>query len=182
MELVALRIKIGLRPNRNADYPDFNQLPIIKTSGIDWSIWVDTFGLGWCYDKTCGHADSGPDSPRGMQWGCLMVPQEFAEQAQAMFGETCTCIKSDEFEKFYDEKAMAHIDNNIVDVKIVSGLKDTLELMEKSGASTSDIAVMKLKIKNAIDPNSHEPGITKNHHKKWSDRKGLADVEIKDLV
>lgn len=35
MELTAIKVKIGLRANGQADHPDFNSLQAVKDSGMD---------------------------------------------------------------------------------------------------------------------------------------------------
>ena len=182
MELVPIKIKIGLKPNGNAKYPDFNSMPAIKSYGGDWSNYVDEMGLSWHYDKTCGHKEDSLDSPKGQQFGMLVVPEAFALEAIARFSDVCSRLTELECEDFYDNKAHAHEADNIQDDRIITGLKDTLDLMERTGSIQGDVDKMKLKIQKALDPADAEPGIKKNNKKKWSNFKGDVNVTIKNPV
>jgi hypothetical protein len=86
-ELVAIKVRIGLKPNGHAEYPNFNELGSVRKENMDWAIYVDQFGIGWQYDKTSGHKEHSEDSPAGMQWGMLLVPTDFAREAVEMFPE-----------------------------------------------------------------------------------------------
>ncbi len=180
MELTAIKVKIGLKSDGSAKYPDFNTLPVLK--GIDWSMFVDREGLGWHYDKTSGHKEETIDSPRGQQWGVLVVPEQFAIEAVAAFPGECIRLTETELSMFYDNKAHWHEPDEVIDQKIVDGLRDTLGLMEKVGANQTQIDNIKVKIRKAIDPNDPEPGIKKNFRKKWADMKSSANVTIKNPV
>jgi len=107
-ELVPLKVKIGIKENGQAKYPDFNQLQVVKDSGMDWSKYVDIQGLGWHYDKTSGHKEETVDSPFGQQWGVLIVPKVFVTEATTTFPDDCTKLTESELEDFYNNKAHAH--------------------------------------------------------------------------
>ena len=77
MELTPLKVIIKLKSNGSALYPDFNSLPIVRDSGLDWSVYIDNQGSGWLYD-CCGHKESDPDSPVVSQLGMILVPAVFA--------------------------------------------------------------------------------------------------------
>jgi hypothetical protein len=86
MELVPIKIKIGLRANGHADHPLWTLLPMI-TKEEDEKQYMPH---GWMYDKSCGHTESRMDgdawdSSVGMQWGCLLVTKAFAEEAIKTF-------------------------------------------------------------------------------------------------
>lgn len=188
MELTCLKVKIGLRKNGQAAHPFFNQLPIVKASGLDWSFYVDQHGHGWQYDKTSGHKESSTDSPNGMQWGCLAVPEQFAVEAVAFFPNLCTRMNEVDFEAFYNDKAHSHEQETLVDTTIVQGLKDSLDLLERSlsdpptPTEIENIKILKTKIKRAMDPMDSEPGISVNTVKTWSQKKAVTGVTIKNPV
>lgn len=178
MELAAIKVKIGLTPEGSAKYPTFNDMSVLK--GMDWAHYVDRDGLGWQYDKTSGHKEETVDSPRGQQWGVLVVPEAFALEAVAMFPGECTRLTEAELQDFYDNKAHAHEPDNKVDQRIIDDLKNTLDLMERVAAPQEQIATIKAKIRKAIDPMDLEPGIKKNDSKRWADKKKALNVTIKN--
>ncbi len=180
MELTALKIKIELNTDGSAKYPNFNSLAVVSASGIDWSKYIDTQGLGWHYDKTSGHKEDSVDSPLGQQWGVLIVPEAFTLQAIAAFPTICSRLTEAELTTFHDDKAHAHESDNHRNMGLLDGLHKTLSLMESSGSSAGDITTIKAQIKNAVDPTHIEPGVKKNNNKTWVDRKAVVGVTIKD--
>jgi len=182
MELTAIKVKIGLNVNGSAKYPSFNNLPVVKAAGMDWAKYVDTQGLGWHYDKTSGHQDETADSPRGQQYGVLIIPEQFAVEAEAAFPSECTRINEIELQDFYETKAHAHEPDDNIDEQVINSLQATLNLMEKTGAKPAELTAMKAKIKNAMNPNHQEPGIKRNKRKKWVDMKLNTNVTIKNPV
>ena len=170
-ELVPLKVKILLKPNGNALYPDFNKLQIIKDSGMDWSFYIDIYsdGMGWHYDKTSGHLEETSDSPVGQQFGVLLLPDLFVKQAVAMFPNICSEITELECEKFYDEKAHVKDADEIIDNTVLESIK----LKQELGLSLTK------QQRAALDPNNSTPGIIKNKNKKWTDHKTLTNITIK---
>ena len=82
-ELVGIKVKIGqCGVTGCAKYPDFSKLACVQASPLDWSKYVDVHGLGWHYD-CCGHQEDEDGSPAGMQWGMLIIPETFADEAVA---------------------------------------------------------------------------------------------------
>ena len=61
------------------------------------------------YDKVSGHQEETADSPRGQQWGLLLVPDAFAQQAVTRFPAECSILTEAEAEAFYETKAVAHL-------------------------------------------------------------------------
>lgn len=168
--MVPIKIKIGLKANGNAAYPDFNQLQIVKDSGLDWSVYVDVMGLEWHYDRTSGHKDNSVDSPYGQQWGTLIVPEAFADQAIEMFPTLITYLNETELEDFYDNKSHVYEPDQIITKPILDNIKAKQDL--EIDLTQSDL--------NALNPDNPSPGIVKNNNKKWIDFKTLKDVTIKD--
>ena len=174
-ELVALKIKIGLK-KEGAKYPNFNSLRIIEEAGIDWCYYVDRVGPGWMYDKKYGHKEEGVDSPKGMQWGVLLVPDEFAQQAIAAFPDDVSIIDETELESFHDSRVTEHLPDTETDDSILNTLKLELEYNKAADIDTTEI---RNKIAKALDPDDAEPGVTRNKKKKWIDRKTEENIVIK---
>ncbi len=205
MDLVALKVKIGLRPNGHEDHPDFNQIdseietrlneidlippadmtPEIEAErttimgqrirkGMDWSYYIDKHGMGWHYDKSCGHkehrveAKTDTDSPMGMQWGILMVPKDFADAAMIKFPAVCSKLTEAQLTDWYDKRCHAHESNEKVSIHIL----EVIKAKEDAGATLTaeDIA--------ARDPNDPTPGITKNRNKHYVDFKADRKIRI----
>lgn len=165
-QLVPIKIKIELNEKGQHKYPAFNELTILN--GMDWSQYVDKEGLGWHYDKCCGHGVETSESPRGMQWGVLIVPKDFADETLTKFPETCNKLTEVELETFYDEHAHAHEPDELLDEEILTGIR----LKQDLGLPLTPNQV------RALDPSNDTRGIRKNKTKKWADYKQLVGVEI----
>jgi len=172
MELVPIKVKIGLRPNGHADHPDWTKLPIINAD----SEVRKHAPQGWIYDKSCGHQDEGVDSPQGMQWGCLLCTKKFADEAIAAYPSLITKLTEVEFEDFYNNKARVHLSENKINIDVLKGLQIELDLREKLGL---DVTNLKTKIAKALDPADNETGIKKNDEKYWVDFKDSKKITIK---
>lgn len=109
MELVPLKVRIGLKANGNHKFPDFNQIDPGFRDNMDWSYFVDKFG-GWHYDKVAGHADDDTPnaSPPGIWIGMLLVPDSFAQEAVSKFPSICSIIDEPTAETFYNNRAHMH--------------------------------------------------------------------------
>ena len=175
--LVPIKVKIGLRPNGHADHPNWTQLPSFFTEELVKA----AVPFGWVYDKASGHSEarigaSAWDSPVGFQWGCLLVTKAFSDEALAAFPTLITKLTEAEYQDFYDNKAMAHLSENNVDIQIIQSLQIELDLMEKLAQDTT---ALKAKIAKAIDPtDGTEPGIKKNTDRKWVDLKAKRGIII----
>ncbi len=169
MRLVPIRVKLGLRPNKHCDHPDWQLLPLAKDGepGLQMSD-------GWHYDKKYGHREKGPDSPIGMQWGMVFVTPLFARQAITVFPELVTEMTEIEVEDFYNNRCMAHLSENKADVTILQVLQTELALRKEL---EQDVTELKAKIVKSLDPDDDEPGVQKNIMKKFADYK-----EVKGLI
>ena len=167
--LTAIRVTIGLKPDGHHNYPEFNRLPIVQQAGIDWSYYVDQQGLSWHYDHCCGHKVNAPESPFGMQFGVLVIPEEFAIQAIGTFPEVITRLTEAELEEFYNTHAHGHESETLVDQDVLNGLK----LLEDRGIELTEDQL------KALDPNDKKPGISKNQRRYWKDFRAEVDVEIR---
>ena len=161
MELVPIKVKIGLRANGYADHPQWTLLPMISKEE-DAKQYMPH---GWMYDKSCGHTESRNelndwDSTIGMQWGCLLVTNKFADEAIATFPTLITKLTEAEFESFYNTKCMAHTTENRYDTQVLDGLKLEYDLKMINEENVTEI---KQQIAKAVDPNDNTPGIIKNN-------------------
>lgn len=170
MDLVPIKVKIGLRSNGHADHPDWYKLPLAEN--IEPATQMSS---GWHYDKKYGHRESGLDSPIGMQWGMLLVTPRFAREAKEVFPDLVIELTETEAEDFWDNRVTAHVAENRADVNILQVLQIELSLRKELG---QDVATLKVKIAKALDPNDNEPGLKKNQQKKFIDAKLNLGVAI----
>jgi len=171
MNLVPIKVKI-LSGQGNCLYPDFNQLDVVKQSGMDWSNYVDSEGSGWLYDKKCGHAEVDAASPSGIWLGMLLIPEEFALQAIAKFPDRITRLTEVDTEAFYNDRHACKMPDEEIDSDILQGIK----LKKELGLTPTEAQ------KRALDPEDDTPGIRKNKKKKWADFKALQDISIVEAV
>jgi len=165
MELVPIKVKIGLKADGSAEYPDFNSLPSVVG---DWSEYIDTFVRpAWLYD-CCGHQEAEPDSPVGMQWGMILVPAAMATEAVTAFPLKVSQLTEAECTAFYDDQHGKDFEDEEIDEKIVS----TLKIKQDLGQTLSTQQV------SALDPTTDTPGIRKNWRKTWVDFKAKRAITI----
>jgi hypothetical protein len=157
-ELTPLKVKIGLKTNGHALYPSFNDLPVVQASGMDWALYIESDGAGWHYDRISGHKDDTLDSPIGQQWGMLLVPKDFADEAIAIFPDECSIMTALECQDFYDNKAHIKEPDEYFDNEILSGIKMKQDL-------ALELTAEQVK---ALDPDDDTPGIRKNKGKTWA--------------
>ncbi len=167
MELVPLKIRIGLKKNRSALYPAFTTLPVVKASGMDWSYYIDAEGSGWLYD-CCGHKESEPDSPVGMQWGMILVPGIFATQAITAFPDVVTRLTKVEAVTFYDTKHAKEFPDEEIRQDILDAIKVKQDL---------DLALTDNQLA-AKDPDNDTPGIRPNWRKTFDSFSLKRDITI----
>ena len=188
-DLTALRVKIGLRSNGHADHPDFNTLAVVQASGLDWSKYVDSQGLGWHYDKTSGHKDDNGGSPFGSQWGMLVVPETFADEALASFPALCTRLTEVQCTSFYDTKAHAHEEPETRKDTVILGIRHEIDLVKEALVDpnlpdpSSDRTrlesrrdTLRLRLRKALDPVDPTPGVHQNLRRRWVDATARAGV------
>lgn len=177
MNLTGIKVKIGLSGGTH-DFPNFNTLPVVIASGIDWAYYVDMYGTGWVYDKITGHSDETIESPMGIWFGCLLIPQQFATEAIAAFPLLCTALTEVEYQDFYDNKAMVRLPENLYDeTAVASSDREVRNLDEISAADPSDVPkrdaadAARVRRGRALDPADETPGLRKNHKRYWVDHK-----------
>ena len=168
MELVPIKVKI-LSGQSGCLYPDFNALEIVKASGMDWSQYIDQDGSGWLYDKKCGHAEVDEDSPAGVWMGMLLIPEQFAVEAIAMFPDRITKLTGVECEKFYNERHACKMNDEDIDSDILQNIKAKQDL-------GLPLSVSQVK---ALDPEDDTPGIRKNKNKVFADYVATRDISVK---
>ena len=187
-QMMALKVKIGLTASGAADYPAFGLLECVKAAGVDWSNYVDREGYGWAYDR-CGHNEHREDSPAGMQWGLLIVPEEFALEAEKTFPETCDALTEAETEEFWEQKCNSHLPDDTRDATALTAMTAEIELLQVLIVAESDAAertklearlkdVLK-SAKAALDPCCEAPGVRHNDRKKWGDWKKKVGLDFK---
>lgn len=163
MDLKAIKVTIGLKVadgRKSAAYPDFNNLAIVRDSGMDWAYYVDANGGGWHYDKCCAHAVDKPGSPMGTQFGMLLVPAMFSIQAVAAFPGVVQEIVEADAEAFYNVHAHAHELTENVNERVLAGINAKIAAIGKSALTDTD--------KKALDPADPTPGINVNVNKTWA--------------
>ncbi len=171
MEGVPIKVNIGLRPDGNADHPDWQKLPLAASRKPEEDQIVK-----WKYDKTSGHQEHTADSPRGMQWGMMIVTQQYADEAVATFPGIVTIMTEAQAQDFWDNKAHAHIPENRIDTDYLVGLKAERDLRLARSMSTTDVDA---RIDKALDPLNPELGVRKEKLKVWADAKKVLDVTVK---
>ena len=173
MDLVPIKVKIGLRSNGHADHPDWSKLPLAR------SVIPSTLMFhGWKYDKTSGHAESTPDSPIGVQYGVVLVTPEFAVQALSVFPDIIEVLTENQLETFWNEKAYGHVTEDRVDVSALQALLVERQLREAIGSSTTEVDT---RIVQSLDPTNRRPGKRSNPMKWWKDAKKTLDVTVVQL-
>lgn len=198
-ELVPLRIKIGLNEQGQHKFPNFDQISPSIRKGMDWSKYVDKYGLGWHYDKVDGHGEGIYGSE---EWGgYLVVPEDFANAAVALFPNEVEIRNETDFENFYNDRAHVREPELQYDLETLQGIELKSRILREfvedgddhplvsAEAKAKKAAGQKVKLsdilsendKKALDPDSPEPGIRKNKRKKWQDFKALKKITIKQL-
>ena len=174
-QFVPIKVKIGLGvvdtpkgKRKQHIYPKFNDMVAVKNSGMDWSEYVDIQGLGWQYDKCCGHAVDTPESPFGQQWGVLVVSKLFADEAVSMFPSEVTKLNEIGLIDFWDNHAYRHTPSEDVDESILNAIA----IKKRLGLVLTPEQV------DAIDPTTDSRGIRKNKRKRWADYKRVVNVVI----
>jgi len=167
LELVPIKVKIGLRPNGHADHPDFNQLPSVKASGVDWAYHIDAVGSGWLYD-CCGHKEAEDGSPFGMQWGMLLLPAVLAAEAVTALPGVCTAMSEAEAEAFYDNQHQRDAAEEIIDEFVLKVIEERQKLGLPLTATHS----------KALDPTDDQPGIRANHDKTFVGYKARRGITL----
>ena len=152
MELVPIKVVIGLRANGEADHPDFSPLPAVVNSGLHWDYYLMRNGGGWMYDNACGNAEQDDDSPLGEWHAMLLIPSDFADQAVAAF-DNITYQTEAEATAFYENRHKAKTPRLNRDPAVLQGLLAEIQLQEvlQDNASGTDQQIYKRRLDAAIE-------------------------------
>lgn len=175
MELVCLKVKIGAKQEtgkrgesrRVAAYPSFNELPDGIRDGMDWSHFVDQYG-GWHYD-CCGHDEEDEESPRGMQWGMILVPEDFANAAVERWPDQCSILDGRQAEAFYESRVTRDEPDVIEDLDVLQ----VIAAKRQAGLAEDDSD------RAALDPDNPKRGRRKNDRKKFADMLKKRGLKLK---
>jgi len=176
MRLTPIKVKIGLRPNGNADHPDWTRLPFIRKD-------ADTKAFGpfsWVYDKACGHQETRSDgsqwdSPHGMQWGCMLVTKKFADAVILEFPDTISRITEADFEDFFNTKSRGHLPEFRYVKDALASLKSERDLLIDLGRDTAEVDA---RINKALDPADPTLGKNEQRDKNWIKFKAQHGITI----
>jgi hypothetical protein len=168
-EVVALKIKIGLRENGQADHPDWDSLPITGAAKDH------QFG-SWKYDKSSGHKEDTPGSPYGMQWGMMMVSPTLAKAALKAWPNKTSIMKPSEVPAFWEKCHTAHMREVDLDGNILTALNAELDLRTKMRLPLTKV---KEDIKKALDKDHTAPGVRRSKYKEFAEfKKGMPAFKI----
>lgn len=178
---VAIKVRIGLKENGHHDYPQWGDLPMAEGKGT--YIEREQFAsldqkIKWKYDKVSGHQEDEPDSPRGTQWGMMIVSEQFADEALAMWPDRVFEMTEAEAEEFWTERAHKHVPDNKHDTDVLRGLalerELTLILDRSANTDVIDAAITK-----ALDPNHPNSGVRRTKGKIWAEAKASYKLNIR---
>lgn len=171
--LVPIKVILKRRANGEADWPDFNAIDSAKRQHKPWSKFIDAHGIGWLYDKV-DNLGTGADNGTA----CTLVPEEFANEAVALFPSLVSIIDEATFEAFHDDRAMIRTPTEHLDTDVLQGIvaRKQLEDLNEAPAPSPEIVEARAKCLDPADQDHR--GIRKNLKKKWSDNKKELNVEI----
>lgn len=170
MELVPLQVVIGLKADRQHDFPPFNELDAALRGGMDWSHFVDKFG-GWHYDQVAGHSDddSVNNSPVDTWLGLLLVPGDFVQAAVSRWPTRCFIKTEVEAEVLYNERCHVRDPEIMEDTDILQAIVAKRDLSIPEDQADRD----------ALNPDHPARGRRRNTRKTWADFKSAEGVTIK---
>jgi hypothetical protein len=172
---VPIRVKIGLRPNGHADHPDWTTLPLAGNGSREEKEQAVSAHqiIKWRYDNTSGHQDDTADSPRGMQWGMMVVSQQFALEAVAKFPSLVTVMTDAQAQDFWDNRVYARTPPVKYDTDVLNGLALERQLRQ---ARNLDLTEIDSRIDKALDPSNPAMGVRENREVKFANIK--ADLKL----
>jgi hypothetical protein len=185
MELVPIRIKIGralVDGRMQNKYPNFNEIDPTIRHNLDFSFYVDAYGIGWHYDKKSGFGECDDyNEDCDCQYAMTAVPADFAKAAVKLFPNHVFLMTEDEAEIFYNDRAHDHEESEILDVPQLQGIAARVEL-EKAGVAPPPSKELHALRKRCLDPDDqHKPGIRKNMNKTWKRLKERRGFKHKDV-
>ena len=183
VQAVPIKVLIGLRSNGEADHPDWTQLPLQAQDGERHESHQI---VKWAYDKTSGHDTATVDSPRGQQYGMLLVTQTFADQAVVMFPALVTVMTEIEAKDFWENKAHSHLPDEKRNADELSALHAEFILVRDLAVEfpgntklQNRLVTLKTSLQKALDPDDSTPGVRKNLMRRWADAKVALGITIK---
>lgn len=189
MDAAAIKVRIGLRPNGHADHPDWSSLPLAGSGTKDEREQAVRAhqAHSWVYDKTSGHAEETPGSPRGVQFGMMLVSERFAAEAMAAFPALVTRMTEAEAREFWDVNGHGHLEDERRDDVALKGLKDEFVLIKEMLVEfpgnvkllTRKTALV-ARIQKALDPDDAHPGVRKDRMRRWATAKPALGVTFKE--
>jgi hypothetical protein len=170
---VAIKVKIGLKLDGSADYPNWKDLPMVVANQHD----ENPFQIvKWRYD-CCGHAEDTPDSPAGQQWGMMIVTEQFANEAVAMYPAQVNIMTEIDARAFWNNNVNKKTPADRVNSKALTDLNAELALRK---SLTQDTTVLEAKIIKALNRDDDtESGVSKNKEKDFDDAKVYLGFTIK---
>ena len=166
-DLVPIKVKIGLNSAGQADYPNFNSMQTVQNAGMDWSKYIDVHGTGWHYD-CCGHQEEEVESPRGEQWGMILIDKAFADEAITRYPDKVEKLTETKAKKFYEENVSREMPDEEIDEAVVTSIK----LKQDLGLPLTQ------QQQDAIDPTKPERGIKVNENKTFAGLKAKKGIKI----
>jgi len=134
----------------------------------DWSVHVDRLGLGWHYDSCCGHSKDTPESPVGTWLGILLVPLQFAIEAEAAFPTEVERLPEVQLQDFWDEHVASDQSDTLDNTEVLQAIaaKRALSIPE----TQSD--------RDSLNPANLTSGIVENPNKTWARFKAYTGTTI----
>jgi len=156
MELVAIKVRIGLDHKGHHRYPAFNALPSGVREGLDWSRFVDKYG-GWIYDRKTGHKQADAESPAGYWFGVIIVPELFAAESADLWPDDITVLSQSELSDWYESR-VSHDQPEIV---------DDVEILQAIAAKVQIGLTLDDDDQRALDPDDERRGRRRNTDKRF---------------
>ncbi len=164
--LVPISVKLYRRNNGEAAWPNFNIISLALRENKPWSIFIDSNGIGWFYDKV---NNLGTGAKHGT--ACTLVPEAFANAAVDNFPLLVSILTEAEFETFYEEKAALNMPTEYLDTEVLQGIVARVALEDAGLAPPPSQEIHDARAK-CLDPSETDyRGIRKNNRKKWTDAK-----------
>ncbi len=171
-EMAALKVRILRNLDGSAKYPNFTQCECVQRAAMNWSHYIDKEGSGWLYDSQGFDEDEEEgESPVNEHWGIMLVPEEFADEAQSRFPNLCFRLTCEECCDFYERRHAKEFDDQEVNTSVLEQIK----LKKDLGIPLTE------RDNKALDPSDETtPGIRKNYRKCMSDYCSKRGYKIKD--
>lgn len=182
---VPILVKIGVDARNYHVYPDWTLLPLAaagQTKEEKEALVSAQQIVKWQTDNVFSHNDDGPDSPKGTWLGMMIVTEEYADQAVAMFPGVVTIMKEAEAKAFWEERVYIAVAPVKYDVDYLQGLKLEYELRTIAKLDTVEVEA---RIVSALDPTTKAPGIRERREVKFDQFKAdqkLAIIEKKGAI